>query len=289
MLAAWPVQAQEKIRIALWNVDNNAATSWVFWNEMGPAARNHLDTAFSEDATLSSRFTVIERTQLDLVMKEQGLAASGAVSPQTAAKVGELLGVKYVVVGGIDKFAINDTKAGFGRYAIGGNLQQAEASMNLRFVDTTTGERVLAVSAEAEVKKGGAFFRDASASRDSQWGIASEVIEKASKAMLAKFVAGGYIERLATAARPKAIEARVVKIDGQKVWINVGAQAGIKVGDTFNVINVGEALIDPVSGASLGADEKQTGTAAVSEVQERYAIVTLNGTATPKDVLRKQP
>ena len=287
MLAALPVQAQEKIRIALWDVENNAATSWAFWNEMGPAARNHLDTAFSEDATLSAKFTVVERTQLDLVMKEQGLAASGAVSPQTAAKVGNLLGVKYIVVGGIDKFAINDTKAGFGQ--IGGNLQQAAATVNLRFIDTTTGERVLAVSAEAEVKKGGGFFRDASASRDSQWGIASEAIEKASKAMLTKFVTGGYIERLTTAARPGALEARVVKIDGQKVWINVGAQAGIKVGDTFNVFNVGEALIDPVSGASLGADEKQTGTAAVSEVQERYAIVTLEGTATAKDVLRKQP
>jgi curli biogenesis system outer membrane secretion channel CsgG len=287
MLAAWPAQAQEKIRIALWDVENHAATSWVFWNEMGAAARNHLDTAFSEDATLSAKFTVVERTQLDLVMKEQGLAASGAVSPQTAAKVGQLLGVKYIVVGGIDKFAINDTKAGF--RGVGGNLQQAEATINLRFIDTTTGERIVAVSADAEVKKGGGFFRDASASRNSQWGLASETIERASKAMLAKLVGGDYIARLTTAVRPGAIEARVVKIDGQRVWINIGAQAGIKVGDTFNVFNVGEALIDPVSGVSLGADEKQTGTAAVSEVQDRYAIVTLTGKATAKDVLRKQP
>ncbi len=145
------------------------------------------------------------------------------------------------------------------------------------------------MAGEAEVKKGGGFFRDASASTESQWGIASETIEKASKAMLAKFVAGGYLERLATAARPAVLEARVVKIDGQKVWINVGASAGIKLGDTFNVFSVGEALIDPVSGVSLGADEKQTGSAAVSEVQDRYAIVTVNGAATAKDVLRKQP
>ena len=287
MLAAWPAHAQEKIRIALWDIENNAATSWVFWNEMGPAARNHLDTAFSEDTTLSAKFTVIERKQLDLVLKEQGLGAAGAVTPQTAAKVGQLLGVKYIVVGGIDKFAINDTKAGF--RGVGGNLQQAEATINLRFVDTTTGERVLAVSADAEVKKGGGFFRDASASRNAQWGIASEAIEKASKAMLAKFVSGGYIDRLTSAARPGVVEARVVKIEGQKIWINLGAQAGIKVGDTFNVFNVGEALVDPVSGVTLGADEKQTGTAAVSEIQDRYAIVTLKGTATTKDVLRKQP
>lgn len=282
-----PAQAQEKIRIAIWDVDNNAATSWAFWNEMGPAARNHIDTEFSENPTLAAKFAVVERTQLDLVMKEQGLAASGAVTPQTAAKVGSLLGVKYIVVGGIDKFAINDTKAGFGR--IGGNLQQAEAAINLRFVDTTTGERVLAVSGEAEVRKGGGFFRDASASRDSQWGIASEAIEKASKAMLGKFVSGGYLERLSSAARPASVEARVVKIDGQKAWINIGTQGGIKVGDTFAVFNVGEPLIDPVTGASLGADEKQTGSASVTDAQEKYSIVTVTGSVTAKDVLRRQP
>ncbi len=287
VLAAWPVQAQEKIRIALWDVENNAPTSLVFWNDMGPAARNQIDTAFSENATLSSTFTVIERAQLDLVMKEQGLAAAGAVTPQGAAKVGQLLGVKYIAVGGIDKFAVNDNKAAFGGLA--GVLQQAQATINLRFIDTTTGERVFAVSAEAQVKKGGGFFRDNGASRESQWGLASETIEKAAKAMIAKLLAGDYIGRLTAAARPGALEARVVKIDGQRVWINVGALAGIRVGDTFNVFNVGEALIDPVSGATLGADEKQTGTAAVSEVQDRYAIVTLTGTATPKDVLRKRP
>jgi curli biogenesis system outer membrane secretion channel CsgG len=281
-----PAHAQEKIRIALWDVENNAATSWAFWNEMGPAARNHIDTAFSENRTLAAKFAVVERTSLDLILKEQGLATAGAVTPQTAAKVGNLLGVKYIVVGGIDKFAINDTKAGF--RGIGGNLQQAETTINLRFIDTTTGERILAVSGEAEVRKGGGFFRDASASRDAQWGIASEAIEKASRVMFDKFIAGGYLERLASAARPAALEARVVKMDGQRIWINAGAQAGIKVGDTFNVIHVGDALIDPVTGASLGADEKQTGTAAVSEVQDKYAIVTLTGTATAKDVLRKQ-
>jgi curli biogenesis system outer membrane secretion channel CsgG len=285
--ASAPAEAQEKIRIAIWNVDNNAATTWAFWNEMGPAARNHIDTEFSENPTLAARFAVVERTQLELVMKEQGLAASGAVTPQTAAKVGSLLGVKYIVVGGIDKFTINDTKAGFGR--IGGNLQQAEAAINLRFVDTTTGERVLAVSGEAEVRKGGGFFRDASASRDSQWGIASETIEKASKAMLGKFVTGGYLERLSSVARPTTLEARIVKIDGQKAWINVGAQAGIKAGDTFDVFNVGEALVDPVTGATLGTDEKQTGSAAVTDVQEKYSIVTVTGTIGSKDVLRRQP
>src|SRR5262245_46435208 len=102
--------AQAKIRIAIWAFDSNAATTGWFYDQMGPAARNHIDTAFSENQALSSKFTVLERDKLALILKEQGLAATGAVDPQTAAKVGRLLGVKYILTGGIDKFAINTTR-----------------------------------------------------------------------------------------------------------------------------------------------------------------------------------
>jgi len=287
LASTWPAAAQSKIRIAIWEVDNNAEHSWSFWNQMGPAARNRIDTEFAENPALSAKFSVVERDKLSLVMKEQGLATAGALDPQTAAKVGQLLGVKYILVGGIDKFAVNDNKAAIKGF--GGNVQQASATINLRFIDTTTGERVVAMSADAEVKKGGGFIPSASASRDGQWGIASEAIEKAARAAVAKFATGGYLEKLSGAAEPVGgLEARVVKIEGNKVWINVGAAAGVKAGDTFNIFTIGEALIDPVTGANLGADEKQTASGAVTEVQDKYSIVTVTGPIKAKDVLRRK-
>jgi curli biogenesis system outer membrane secretion channel CsgG len=288
LAAASDARAQERIRIALWEVENNAERSWAFWNDMGPAARNFLDTEFSKSTVLSARFVIVERDKLNLVMKEQGLASSGAVNPQTAAKVGALLGVKYIVVGGIDKFAINNTGGRLGGF--GGTLQQATATVNLRFIDTTTGERVLATTGDAEVRKGGGFIPGASGGRDSQWGIASETIEKASKAAVTQFVSGGYIERLASAAAPVGgLEARVVKLDGERMYINVGAESGVKAGDRFAVFAVGEALIDPVTGANLGAEEKEIGTAVVTDVQAKFSIATVTGKADAKAVLRKRP
>jgi curli biogenesis system outer membrane secretion channel CsgG len=287
LAATWPAEAQQKIRIAIWEVTNNAEHTWSFWGEMGPAARNQIDTEFSENPTLSAKFSIVERDKLNLVMKEQGLATSGALDPQSAAKVGKLLGVKYIVVGGIDKFAINDTKGNIRGF--GGNLQQASATVNIRFVDTTTGERVLAMSADGEVRKGGGFTRSISGGRDAQWGIASEAIQKASKAAVAKFATAGYLERLEGASAPVGgLEVHVVKIEGNRVWINAGSASGVKAGDTFSIFSLGEALIDPVSGANLGADEKQTGSASVNEVQEKYAIATVTGSIKAKDVLRKK-
>ena len=285
-----PLLAQAKIRIAIWDFENHSENHWWFWNDLGPAARNQIDTSFSENATLSAKFSVIEREKLALVMKEQGLSVAGALDPQAAARVGKILGIRYILTGGIDKFAINTTRGGIGALGLGGNMTQADATINMRLIDTTTAERVISLAADGQVKKGGGFIRGTSLSRDAEWGIASETIQKASGAIVEKLVSGGYLDKISAAAGSAGgVDTRIIKVDGNRAYINVGASSGIKVGDKFVIFNVGEELVDPVSGAKLGAEEKQTGTGTVTEVQDRFAIMTVTGKATAKDVLRKQP
>jgi curli biogenesis system outer membrane secretion channel CsgG len=286
LLGPIPAASQAKIRIAIWDFEMNAQGTWWFSKDLGPAARNQIDTAFSENAKLSQLFSVVERDKLNLVMKEQGLAAGGAVDPQTAARVGKILGVKYIVTGGIDKFAINTTRGGIG--GVGGNVTTADAAINLRFVDTTSAERVISIAATGQVKKGGGFIGGASLSREAEWGIASEAVQKASQAVVAKLVTAEYLDKVSSAAGAGAgIDMRVIKVDGNRAYINVGSTAGIKVGDTFRVFRRGEELIDPATGAKLGAEEKQTGTGVVTEVNEKFSIMTLTGTAGAGDILKK--
>jgi curli biogenesis system outer membrane secretion channel CsgG len=281
--------AQAKIKVAIWEFDNNAAHTYWYWDKMGPAARNIIDTAFSENKLLSNKFSVVERDKLNLVLKEQGLAQSGAVDPATAAKVGKILGVKFIILGGIDKFDVNRNSGAVGRFGVGATLVQSNASVNLRVVDSTTAERVLSIAGDGAVKKGGGFFKDASFSREAEWGLASETINEAAKAVVTKLVSGDYLARIADAAVPGGmVEGKIIKVEGNKAYINLGASSGIKTGDKFNVINVGEALIDPDTGAKLGATEKQTGSGSVVEVQDRFAVIQVTGTATAKDTIRKQ-
>jgi curli biogenesis system outer membrane secretion channel CsgG len=283
-----PAFAQAKIKVAIWEFENNAETHWWFYKDIGPAARNRIDTEFSENPLLASKFSVIERDKLNLVLKEQGLGASGAVDPATAAKVGKLLGIKYIVMGGIDKFSIDNTKGASARFGVGGNMVQSSVTISLRFVDATTAERVLSISADGNVKKGGGFVGGTSLSRDSEWGIASETIQKAATAVVAKLATEQYMARISSAATPAGgLEGKIIKVDGDRAYINLGSSAGIKVGDKFNILSVGEALVDPDTGAKLGADEKQTGSGSVVEVQDKFAIITFTGTAKAKDTLRK--
>jgi len=281
--------AQARIKVAIWEFDNNAAHTYWYWDKMGPAARNIIDTAFSEDKQLSGKFSVVERDKLGLVLKEQGLAQSGAVDPATAAKVGKILGVKYIILGGIDKFNVDNTKAGLGRFGVGGNLMQSNASISLRVVDSTTAERVLSITGDGQVKKGGGFVKDASFSRDAEWGIASETIDAAAKEVVKKLTTGDYLARISSASNPTGgIEGKIIKVEGNRAFINLGSSSGIKMGDKFNVVNIGEALIDPDTGAKLGASEKQTGSGAVVEVQDKFAVIQFTGTAAAKDTIRKQ-
>ncbi|HTK29791.1 MAG TPA: CsgG/HfaB family protein [Vicinamibacterales bacterium] len=284
-----PGYAQAKIKIAIWEFENHAEMNWWFYKDMGPAARNQIDTEFSENKLLSDKFSVIERDKLNLVLKEQGLGQSGAVDPASAAKVGKILGVKYILLGGIDKFNIDKTGGAIGKFGVGGNMVQSNVTINMRLIDTTTAERVLSLSADANVKKGGGFVKSVSGSRESEWGIASETIQKAAKAVVEKFVTGDYLARIGTAAHGTgSLEGKIIRVEGTRAYINLGAEAGIKVGDKFAVFNLGEALVDPDTGAKLGADEKRTGDGTVVEVQPKFAVITVSGKAAAKDTVRKQ-
>jgi len=147
---------------------------------------------------------------------------------------------------------------------------------------------VFSVSADGNVRKGGVRFRSASLSRDDEWGIASEAIEEASKNLVEELATAERLDRVSSAAGASGgIDMRVVRVDGQRAYINVGSAAGIKVGDKFTIHRQGEELIDPATGMSLGAVEEQVGQGEVVEVQDRFAIITFTGQAGNADVIKR--
>jgi hypothetical protein len=81
------------------------------------------------------------------------------------------------------------------------------------------------------------------------------------------------------------IDAGIVKVDGTRAYINIGASAGVRVGDKFSVLHRGE-LVDPATGTKRAA-ETPTGTAVVVEVYERLSIVSISGKAVASDVIKK--
>jgi hypothetical protein len=60
---------------------------------------NNIVSLLTVNLSADARFVVVDRSELDKVLEEQSLGASGIITPATAAKIGQLTGAKVLVTG----------------------------------------------------------------------------------------------------------------------------------------------------------------------------------------------
>lgn len=89
-------------------------------------------------------FTVVERRKLYAIIEEQNLAESGLLKPGDGAKIGQLTGAQYLVMGTITAFEPDsETKVSgglFRRTRIEQTNHGSYLAVDLRVIDTTTGQ-----------------------------------------------------------------------------------------------------------------------------------------------------
>ncbi|RTZ92409.1 MAG: hypothetical protein DSY91_03650 [Deltaproteobacteria bacterium] len=112
----------------------------------------------------TNRFIVLERQQLEDILKEQDLGASGRVRPSTAAPIGQVEGAEILVYGAVTAFEPN-YRGGAGGFVIpglnvglGGGAKQAYMAIDLRLVDTRTSRILAATTVEGKSTDYGAIF-----------------------------------------------------------------------------------------------------------------------------------
>ncbi len=145
---ATQVFAAERPRIGVLRFTNDTNAGW--WR--ASVGRDLQDMLISELASTKA-FRVLERKEIDAVMSEQDLGASGRVSKSTAAKMGKIKGAQYLVAATVSAFEENTsgTGGGFGiaGFSIGGKQEKAYIAVDLKVIDTTTGEIYDARTVEA--------------------------------------------------------------------------------------------------------------------------------------------
>jgi curli biogenesis system outer membrane secretion channel CsgG len=107
----------------------------------------------------TGKFKMVEREKLDAVLEEQDLADSGRISKKSGAKIGKLTGAKYLVIATLSAFEENVSGGGgglsFRGISVGGKKEDAYLAVDLRVVDTTTGEVEFTRSVEARATSKG--------------------------------------------------------------------------------------------------------------------------------------
>jgi curli biogenesis system outer membrane secretion channel CsgG len=132
-----------KPRIAVLEFKNKADNQW--WYHGGATAAQDV---FVTELVKSGKFRVVEREQLDALMKEKGLSLSGDVDPSTAIRYGKLLGVNYLLTGAVTEYG--NTKVGGGGGGVFAGKNKFVAALNARLIDTSTGEIAWADEASQE-------------------------------------------------------------------------------------------------------------------------------------------
>jgi len=135
-----------------------------FHNETGAAWWRggvgwELSGMLSNELASSGDFRVVERNKLQSVLEEQNLAVSGRVAPGTGAKIGKLTGAQYLVTGTVSAYEENTSSTGgglsFHGIGLGGKSSEAYLAVDLRVINTTTGDIDFARTVEGRSKSSG--------------------------------------------------------------------------------------------------------------------------------------
>jgi curli biogenesis system outer membrane secretion channel CsgG len=151
----------KKPRVAVFDFDFAAVHKWWDWDwDIGKGISDMLVTELVNDGT----YRVIERKALDKILAEQDFSTSDRANPETAAKIGKILGVKYIIIGSITTFGMDTKQVGigggawsqkFGIGAIGTKKTKAKVVINARMIDVDTGEIVAVAKGTGESKRSG--------------------------------------------------------------------------------------------------------------------------------------
>jgi curli biogenesis system outer membrane secretion channel CsgG len=268
-----------KVRIAVMDFQNNS--DWYWWGDnLGRAAADELVTQLVK----TGKFSVIERDKLQAVLDEQALGSSGAVQPSTAAKIGKILGVQLILTGSITKFSIKTISGGIS--FVRGSYSNAESAVDVRLIDTSTAEILLADEATGSKKFGGGAIKNVDLQKNYDQGVAQEALRPAIQKIVEKIVANS--DKFASLAPAAAGFGKILDVKSpQKVYIDLGESDGIKVGDQFTVERVTETIKDD-DGNILDQVKSKVGVIEVVQVLSKSSICKIvSGSAQKGDTFKK--
>lgn len=260
-----------KRRIGVVDFENKTAYGQA---RLGTAASDILLTELAK----TGKFIVVERDKMGKLMEEQKLGMSGAIDPNTAAQVGRILGLNAIVTGSVSQFGV---KTEGSEYLLAQSKRQvAEATVDIRVVDTETGQILHADSGKGVVKKTASSVLGLG----TRTGYDETLEGEALRAAVVKFV-----DNIISQVNKKPWSCRVADVVGQDVYLNAGQQSGLEDGMKLSCFHLGREIKDPTTGLVIGFAEEPMGTLKIERFfGEDGSVGRMAGASlpSPKDLCR---
>jgi curli biogenesis system outer membrane secretion channel CsgG len=253
LLVAAPLQAQRKV-LAVGNVKINPSVETAAKAEgtLLPLQRvtEAIDGQLIDALNGTRKFEIIARSDLDSLLEEGGFTGEGL-------QVG---GSDYLVVPAVDDFQdIVETFSANGRQA---TKRTIRLGMIARIYDSESGKLIESANFQFD-------------NREAKNILGSVQRKGEYSAALLRQIAEEMAEKCANRVVDVIYPARIIAVTGPQATINRGDGTGIESGQLWDAYALGEELIDPDTGESLGRTEVKVGTIRIDRVTPKFSTGTI--------------
>ena len=219
------------------------------------ATPHEIDLLYDEILNIvanTRKFTIVEREHIQQVLREQAVVDAGMTAGK-GPESNKLQAAGYIMNGTIQRVEVSDTTVPMPDGTV--KVHEGVVEIMLKLVNAENGKVLGTKKVEGRFKSQPSFLAD------SDGAIARNVRAQAVK-VASQDVVNALVER--------AYPATVLSVNSRFVTVNLTDEQ-TQIGDTYEVWELGDELIDPATGQSLGFNEDLVGQVAVSRTGPKFS------------------
>jgi curli biogenesis system outer membrane secretion channel CsgG len=249
---------KRKVAIARFSNETMYAKGIFYDKENDPVGKQALDILSAKLAS-SNKFILLERQDMDKILAELDIAGND---------VYQKVGADYLIIGSVTEFGRKNE--GDATVFSRSKTQIVQAGVSIRLVDVSTGQIIYSEEAkgEAETTNKTSFGLGKATDYD------ATLSDKAISAAISKLV-----ENIINNCMDRPWRSYFLSYDNDGIIIAGGKSQGLKIGDTYKVVEKGKSIKNPQTGMMMELPGKTVGKIRIDQTggnnpQNEYSIVT---------------
>jgi len=220
----------------------------------------------------TGRFVVLEREAMQALLTEKGIKEETSGQSQK----GKITPAQSLVKGKVSDFDLSSKGGGagisVGGLSLGGHVSEAKVGINVRIFDVDTSELLASETCAKSVQSHSFHISGGLGNAFGSFGAFehSPLGEATTKAI------DEAVNKIMIVLDKQSWSAKVADWDSsaKEATLNAGDDAGVRVGDTFDVYRVVKVIKDPETGEILGKKTARVGAVRVTSVDKKFCLAS---------------
>ncbi len=235
-------------------------------SRFGELACANLESIIFSGIVQNKNFEVVERSNLDQVLRELGLQNSGIIDGEQAIEIGQMAGSDYMLMGTV----INAEAVNFTNFIYDG--LKGKVTFEMHLVDNRTGSvlssELVSGTSSAMTSQQLNAITDTNYIKDRFRVNPDNLIADA-----CQDVGGQIIERMNSLNPLTGI---VVQVNNKEVYLDLGYEDGVREKDKYTVYREGKPITNPVTGEIITVEKEKLAVLEIKKVQMGYSIAEID-------------